>query len=765
MKVIYQHDRRDCGAACIAMISAFYGLKLPLSRVREYTKTDNEGTNIYGLVDGAGKIGLVGSALCGSPKELIDGISAGEIQCPFVAHIVSDSGLLHFVVVYRHHRGKFYIADPGKGKYKLDEDCFFGCWTGHVVTYEKGENFATGNYTKGAYKKYFNLLKGLHSKLVSVFLISLIISAIGICGALVFQLVIDNFTIESETYTEEVCEEEHDHSEDLDENHSEALIIDTDDSAAPIDFVLNSIAGLVAKSGFSTIFVCLIGLYLLQSIIQIIRGRLIIDVSKKIDIKLILQYYNHIIDLPVSSVLQRQTGEYLSRYSDASAIRDAISGATLTLMLDTIMVVAAGVILYIENKILFAVSLIMVVIYAIIVITFRKPIEHSNRKVMENDAKLQSFFKESLDGIETVKAANSDKKVKNIMSTKFMAFLNSVIHADIVSLIQNTLSDAAELIGNVIILWLGFSFVLSSQISIGGLISFYALLSYFTSPIKNLIQLQPQLQTAFVAAERLDDILEQEIEKHNTSDNDFPIIETLDICNIDFRYGNRELLLNNLNISLKKGEKIALVGESGSGKTTISKLLLNFYSPENGEIKINGKPIQELNLSQLRNNIAYVDQNTFLFADTIRNNLRLGTTEASDEDIYKACETANILSFINSLPMGLDTFIDENGANLSGGQKQRLALARALLKKPQLLILDEATSHLDAVTEMSIQNVIMDSCLDLSCIIIAHRLSTIKRCDKIYLLKHGTVLECGTHNELIEQHGEYDKLWISYLHN
>lgn len=764
MKVIYQHDHRDCGAACIAMISAFYGLKLPLSRVREYTKTDNEGTNIYGLVDGASKIGLVGSALCGSPKELIDGISAGEIQCPFVAHIVSDSGLLHFVVVYRYHRGKFYIADPGKGKYKLDEDCFFGCWTGNVVTYEKGENFATGNYTKGVYKKYFNLLKGLHGKLVSVFLISLIISAIGICGALVFQLVIDNFTIESETCTEENCEEEHDHSED-DENHSEALIIDTDDSASPIDFVLNAIAELVSKSGFSTIFVCLIGLYLLQSIIQIIRGRLIIDVSKKIDIKLILQYYNHIIDLPVSSVLQRQTGEYLSRYSDASAIRDAISGATLTLMLDTVMVVAAGVILYIENKILFAVSLIMVVIYAIIVIAFRKPIEHSNRKVMENDAKLQSFFKESLDGIETVKAANSDKKVKNIMSTKFMAFLNSVIHADIVSLIQNTLSDAAELIGNVIILWLGFSFVLASQISIGGLISFYALLSYFTSPIKNLIQLQPQLQTAFVAAERLDDILEQEIEKHNTADNDFPIIETLDICNIDFRYGNRELLLKNLNISLKKGEKIALVGESGSGKTTIAKLLLNFYSSENGEIKINGKPIQELNLSQLRNNVAYVDQNTFLFADTIRNNLKLGSTNASDEDIYKACETANILSFINSLPMGLDTFIDENGANLSGGQKQRLALARALLKKPQLLILDEATSHLDAVTEMSIQNVIMDSCSDLSCIIIAHRLSTIKRCDKIYLLRHGTVTECGTHDELIKQQGEYNKLWASYLCN
>ena len=647
----------------------------------------------------------------------------------------------------------------------MDEDCFFGCWTGNIVTYEKGKDFVPGNRTKGVYKKYFNLLKGLHGKLVGVFLISLVISAIGICGSLVFQLVIDNFTIENETYTEEICEEEHDHSEDLDESHSDGLVVNTDDSTSPIELALNTVAELVSKPGFSIIFVCLIGLYLLQSLIQIIRGWLIIDVSKKIDIKLILQYYNHIIDLPVSSVLQRQTGEYLSRYSDASAIRDAISGATLTLMLDSIMVIAAGIILFLENQMLFGISLIMVVIYAIIVLAFRRPIKQSNRKVMENGAKLQSFFKESLDGIETVKATDSDSKIKNMMSSKFMTFLHSVVHSDIISLVQNSLSDTAELIGNVIILWLGFSLVLSNQISIGGLISFYVLLSYFTSPIKNLIQLQPQLQTAFVAAERLDDILEQEIEKHNIADNDFPIIETIDICNIDFRYGNRELLLEDLNISLKKGEKVALVGESGSGKTTIAKLLLNFYSPESGEIKINGKPIQNLDLSQLRNNVAYVDQNTFLFADTIRNNLKLGTTDASDEDIYKACETANISSFIDSLPMGLDTFIDENGANLSGGQKQRLALARALLKKPQLLILDEATSHLDTITEMSIQNVIMDSCSDLSCIIIAHRLSTIKRCDKIYLLGNGTVTECGTHDELLGLQGKYSKLWESYCHS
>ena len=753
MKVVFQHDERDCGAACLSMIAAHYGLKLPLAKVRSLTKTDKSGTNIYGLTDGAKQIELDCDALQGSPDELLTGINNGEIKFPFIAHIVNDSGMLHFVVIYGQKNGKFLIADPGKGKVKQRLDDFFKQWTGYVVTFEKTSDFKGGNYTKGAAKKYLGLLRGQYKKLVGVFIISLLISLIGISGSLVFQLVIDNFGVTTGYYT--VIEHDHDHSE---EEHAHEHENENED---PIEQFLQEVAETIERSNFSIIFIALIGLYLLSAVIQYIRGYLIVLVAKKIDIQLVLSYYNHIMDLPVKDVMQRQTGEYLSRFSDASAIRDAISGATLTLLLDTIMVIAAGVILCMENSTMFLVSVIIIVLYAIIVLCFRKPIKTANRTVMENDAVLQSYFKESIDGVETIKAAGAEQDVKNNTTGKFNKFINSIVRANMISISQNTLSDATELIGTAVILWIGFSMVLSQQITVGALMSFYALMAYFTTPVKNLIELQPQLQTAFVAADRLDDILEQETEKIDSGTAEMPLINSWELKNIDFRYGNRELVLQDVSISIQRGQKIALVGESGSGKTTIAKLLLNFYTPEKGSIEVGGQPIEKIGIGALRSSIAYVDQNTFLFADTIKNNLKLGNPDVTDDDIINACKLANADDFISSLPLGYDTPIYENGSNLSGGQRQRLAIARAILRKPQLLILDEATSNLDTITENAIKNTIFNLSDDISCVIIAHRLSTIRNCDKINVMDNGRVIEEGSHDELIDKQGTYYKMWTS----
>ena len=211
-----------------------------------------------------------------------------------------------------------------------------------------------------------------------------------------------------------------------------------------------------------------------------------------------------------------------------------------------------------------------------------------------------------------------------------------------ISISQNTLSDAAQLIGTAVILWIGFSLVLSQQITIGALMSFYALMSYFTTPVKNLIELQPKMQTAFVAADRLDDILEQEIEKIDSGTDEMPLINSWELKNIDFRYGNRELVLQDVSISIQRGQKVALVGESGSGKTTIAKLLLDFYTPEKGSIEVGGQPIEKIGIGALRSSIAYVDQNTFLFADTIKNNLKLGNPDVTDDDIISSPTQTNI---------------------------------------------------------------------------------------------------------------------------
>lgn len=744
MRVVWQHDQRDCGAACLSMIAAHYGRKLPISRLRELTKTDKTGTNLYGLVHGAEQLGFRAEALSGDAGELTQGIRSGEVRFPFVAHIVSENAMLHYVVVYGMKRGAIQIADPGKGKYTQKPEDFFACWTGYIVTFQKTESFHKGNETKGSFFRFFALLRGQYRKLAAIFALSLLISAIGILGSFVFQLVMD-----------ELIPNYYEIGESADVQCGTEEYVHEDDS--PLEYALEQIACLAGN--FDLLFCALIGLYLLQAGIQFIRSYLIILLSRKIDLRLTLSYYNHIMDLPMSSVYLRQTGEYLSRFSDADTIRQAISTATLTLLMDSVMVIVCGAILYLQNEQLFWVSMLMIVLYAVVVLVFRKPIERSNRAMMEMDATLQSCLKESIDGAGTVKAACAEPQVKKRTEKRFHRFLDAAQKVSLISATQDTLVGTVELVGTVIILWMGFAMVIAGQVSVGALITFDALLAYFTEPIKNLIELQPTIQTAFVAADRLNDILELKAEEMEVGDM-LPLpVNCWEFHNVDFRYGNRELTLQGIDLTIHRGEKIAIVGESGSGKTTLAKLLLRFYEPERGEILADGKRIDQVSLTELRRQIAYVDQNTFLFSDTIANNLRLGNEAATEAELRRACEISCAAELIEQMPMGFEMPLDENGANLSGGQRQRLAIARALLQKPQLLILDEATSNLDTVTEAGIKKTIFELDTKLTCILIAHRLTTIKNCDRIYMMEKGKIVECGTHEELIANGGIYRRMW------
>ncbi|MCD8107569.1 MAG: peptidase domain-containing ABC transporter [Oscillospiraceae bacterium] len=744
---VKQHDQRDCGAACLSMISAYYGLKQPLSKYRELTKTDRMGTNLYGLVDGANKIGLEAQASSGTPEDLFSGISSGEINFPFIAHIVSDGALLHYIVVFEIKNGILVVGDPAKGKMRIDIETFVNLWTGYIVTFNKTDEFKKGNTQKGSILKFFGLLNGQYKKLIGVLILSGIISAVGIMGAFVFELVIDDFAL-AEGYYEETEEESEEEEEEEHDHEDEGVIMQ----------LLEELEESVSVSSFHLIFIAVILLYLLQGFIQMMRGYLIASVSRKIDLKLILSYYCHIIDLPISSVSVRQTGEYISRFSDTGTIRTAISSATLTLVLDSIMVVAFGVILFMQSWKLAIVSLLIIVFYAATVLIYRKPLSNANRQVMEQDAVVQSYLKESIDGVETVKASCASEQVEEVATSKLRKLINLIFRNSVLSVSQEAIADTVELVGTMVILWLGFSMVLTDQTTIGELITFYVLVGYFTDPIKNLIELQPTIQTAFIAVDRLNDILD--LQKEDEDENSAPLgtVEKWEINNIDFRYGNRKLTLNDVSISISKGEKIAIIGESGSGKTTLAKLLLRFYDAEKGEILADGKQIQTISLSSLRQAIVYIDQNTFLFADTVKNNLLIGN-QATDEEIAEACKIAHADEFIENLPFGYDTPLDENGSNLSGGQCQRLAIARAILRKPQLLILDEATSNLDTITESGIKDTVFGLNEDLSCIIIAHRLSTIRNCDRIYVMDNGHIIESGTHDELITANGKYARLW------
>lgn len=729
MKIRLQHDERDCGATCLCIICDNYGLYIPIAKSRLLTKTDRNGTNLYGLIDGATKLGFIAEALSGSPQELLEGINNKEISFPFIAHTVSQNAILHYIVVFGIKNGKFIIADPARGKYTLTENDFFDIWTGYIATFEKSDTFQTTRQIQKHSLRFFQLLHSQVPTLTGILFLSMIVAAIGIIGAFVFQIIMDSMGAQNQTNGIALWLENH--------------------------------LGIEGNLNLTIIFASLIILYILYAILQIIRGYLIASVSRKLDISLSLSYYNHLIELPISSIQLRNTGEYLSRFSDISNIRQAISGATVTLLFDSLMVLACGGILAIQNPKLFGIALIMVIIYAIIVLFYRKPIERRNRNVMEQNAHVQSWFKESVDGIETLKASVAEIHAKNRARYHIHSFINAVFRTSILSVSQDVLAGLIEMVGTVSILWTGFSMVLDGKLSVGALITFYALLAYFTEPIKNLIELQPMLQTATVALDRLNDVMDTSSESlDNGADlpDNLPVNEWK-VNHLNFRYGNEKLTLENVSLVIQEGEKIALVGESGSGKSTLAKLFLRFYEPESGEIFCDGNNIQTKSLLSLRRSVAYVSQNTFFFSDTIKNNLKLANPTISDDEIVKACQLSHIHNLITTLPMGYDTPLDENASNLSGGQKQRLAIARALLQKPKLLILDEATSQLDSITEARIKDTIFNSQEELTCIIIAHRLSTIQACDRIYVMENGKIVENGEHKDLLKKDGLYANLW------
>ena len=447
---------------------------------------------------------------------------------------------------------------------------------------------------------------------------------------------------------------------------------------------------------------------------------------------------------------------------DASKVRDAISGATLTIMIDTLMVFAGGIILFTQNSFLFGVAVIIGIIYGIIVFSFNKPIRSINRIQMEDNAQLTSYLVESLNGLETVKAFNGERTAGIKTEQKFVKFLKGVFKGGWIGNFQSSLTEFAGAAGGIVILWTGAWQVIEGNMSAGQLITFNALLAYFLEPIKNLIDLQPMMQTAIVASDRLGEILDLELEKEEDEDKKLKpesFEGKIEFKNVDFRYGTRELVLKNINLVVEKGDKIALVGESGSGKTTLVKLIMNFYPWENGEILLDDYNIKDIQIEFLRDRIAYVSQEIFLFSGTIMENLRFGNDHLPMEEIIETAKLTKAHDFINELPLRYNSMLEENGSNLSGGQKQRLAITRALLKKPDILILDEATSNLDSITEKAIEKTINELTRDITTIIIAHRLSTIMRCDRIYVMDKGEFVESGSHRELMEKQSVYYDLW------
>lgn len=709
-KLLRQHDEMDCGAICFAEIARLYKFDLSVADAWEYVKTDKNGTTLYGIANGAEKIGLHAEALQGTSEEMEKSLKNGEISYPFIAHVLIGDEFLHYIVVEKISEDEISIFDPAAGNTTISRKEFYKIWTGYLITFAKTEKFVTHKEKSKSFSSFYQYLQGQHKFLGIIFLLSVLITGVGLISAYAFKEVTDMF-----------------------------------------------IGEIYKKNIINMIFGGLLILYIAQSVMQMIRGKMIAGVSRTLSERLTLDYFGHVIDLKMPGIQCRSTGEYMSRMADTDTIRNAISGATVTLLLDTMMIVMGGIALWHQNARMFMVSLAVVLVYVLIVILYRKPLKNRNREVMERNAEVQSFFKESIDGIETVKAAGIEDYIKDKGRKKYESFQKADYQNNVTNFRQEVLVQFVELAGILLVLWMGFEFVLAGRMSMGSLIAYYVLMSYFTEPMKNLIQLQPELESALIAADRLQDIISMSVEEHETGKE----MKDGDIVfkNINFRYGGRERVLKNLSLKIEKGKNIAIVGPSGCGKTTLAKLLLKFYEYENGEIYIGETDIRELSVDDLRKKIVYVSQENFFFADSIKNNLILGREDVKEEELIEICKICAVDEFVKNMPMGYDTILAENASDLSGGQKQRLAIARALLQKPEVLILDESTSHLDNITESRIKDMLSKYRKNMTCIIIAHRLNVVRDCDKIVVIENGQVAEEGNHEELMEKQGAYCSLW------
>lgn len=707
-KCILQNDETDCGPACLAAIFRKYGLKVSIAKIRDIAGTDRQGTSAYGLVKAIEHYGFQQKVVEADKESL-----TSKLPIPAIAHVVIDDSLLHYVVITKVKGDTVVVSDPAKGIVKYKKEDFLKIWTKILILIAPTNNSQKGNKKQSTLISFFRLLISQKWLLLRIFILSMILTSLGIITSFYYQVIMDNVV--------------------------PSLSIQT----------LNYV---------SVITLCL---FLVQIGINFLRGILIVKLEQRIDIPIMLGYYNHALILPMKFYSMRDTGEIISRFNDASSIRDIVSDASLTIMMDTIMAVVGAVVLFNCNRLLFLISVVVLILYGIIAFIYNKPIKKINRKIMEMNSKVTSQFVETINGIETIKVFNQEKNEETKTDKLYKKFLKKIFNGGILSLSQQTVTMFVAVVGELVILWVGTACVIKGELTLGELITFNALLGYFIEPIKNLINLQPSIQTAVVAADRLGEILDiapEYNDEQDQSDNKIRFSK-VSISNLDFRYGTRDLVLRHINLEIHRGEKIAFVGESGSGKTTLAKLLVRLYEQEKGSIKLDSSDIREFSISQIRNNISYISQNTFLFSGTIKENLLFGNSDATDDDISQVCKMCELEEYINSLPLKLNTRIEENGKNLSGGQKQRLAIARALLNNPEILIMDEATSNLDYITEKSIEKTINTFSGNMTTIIIAHRLSTIKDCDKIFVFRNGEIVETGNHKDLLNQKGYYYQLW------
>ncbi len=705
---VRQHDIRDCGAACLASIAGYYGTHIPIAKIRQFCHTDTRGTNVLGMVQGLQQMGFNAKGVKGA----IDAIP--QIPLPAIAHVVLKEQLQHYVVIYQVEKDKITVMDPGLGKVeKYTFEAFQKIWTGVLILMEPNEYFEQKNEKIDVYKRFWNLIRPHRSVIVQA-----------LVGAAVYTLL----GLSTSFYIEKIT-----------------------------DYVL--VDGNLRLLNLLSIGMLVILIF--QLLIGTLKSVMVLQTGQRIDKYLILGYYKHLLSLPQRFFDTMKVGEIISRVNDAVKIRAFINDVAIQAVVNVLIVVFSFALMFTYFWKLALIMLLVIPFYLGVYWLSNKLNKKVERRMMEEGAELESHLVESLNSVKTIKQFGIETYFNSGTDNRFSHVLKTIYASVMNGLFSSTSGELLSRLFTIILLWVGSYYVIERTITPGELLSFYALIGYFTGPVTQLIGMNKTLQNALIAADRLFEIMDLEREESEeklqlTSD----LVGDIVFDNVRFSYGSRVEVFRNFSCRIQQSKMTAVIGESGSGKTTLGALIQQLYPLQEGKISIGQYDLNYISKSSLRERIAIVPQQIDLFSGNVVSNIAVGEDIPNFQRLLQVVNELDMMSFIEKLPAGFETQLGENGSMLSGGQRQRIAIARALYRNPDILILDEATSALDTSTEQVIQRAFRrfkDS--GKTMIVIAHRLSTIAEADTIMVLKDGVLIEQREHNQLLAQESAYKDMW------
>lgn len=710
-----QPDSKDCGPTCLKIVAKHFGKNLSLPELRQLSETTREGSSLLALSDTAEKIGFRTLGV------KLSALTLQKADIPCILHWSNE----HYVVLYKIKKGTYYISDPAHGLITYTEREFLDRWIGKNATVDEENGIALLIEPTPKFKNYKSLdedenifgFKYLFQYVFKYkkFLFQLVV---GLLAGSLLQLVVPFLT---------------------------QSVVDVGIKNQDINFVYLILFAQVA-------------LFLGRSIIEIVRSWILLHLSTRINISIISDFFIKLMSLPIAFFDTKMTGDIMQRINDHSRIERILTTSSLSVIFSAINFLVFSFVLVYYSAQIFFIFLIGSVLYFSWILIFLKKRKVLDYKRFSQTSNEQSKVIEMINGMQEIKLHNAEKQKRwqweHVQARLFKISMKNLA----LEQYQSVGSSLINELKNILITVFSATLVIDGSITLGMMLAISYIIGQLNSPIQQFISFVRELQDARISLERLGEIHNKEDEDSIDSNTTLRVQtdKNLTLNNVDFRYtGAFNLVLKDLTLNIPANKITAIVGTSGSGKTTLMKLLLKFYDPLEGTIKLGNNDLKTIANKAWRNSCGVVMQEGYIFNDTIANNIAIGEDAIDMERLEHAIFVANIKEYIDDLPLGLNTKIGLEGTGLSTGQKQRLRIARAVYKNPDFLFFDEATSALDTNNEKVIMENLNNFFKQKTVVVIAHRLSTVKNADQIVVLEKGSIVEKGTHTELVAKRGNY----------